>query len=71
FKYPVTEDVAPGYNDIIQEPMSFSEVLKRLTCHFYTDFDTFERDISLIWKNCMTYNRPDTSYYKLAQRLQK
>ncbi|KAG0175339.1 nuA3 HAT complex component nto1 [Apophysomyces sp. BC1021] len=71
FKYPVTADVAPDYNEIIDNPMSFSDIFDQLAAHDYTKLEEFEADLALIWKNSMTYNKPDTSYYKLAQRLEK
>ncbi|KAF7720985.1 nuA3 HAT complex component nto1 [Apophysomyces ossiformis] len=71
FKYPVTAEVAPDYNDIIDSPMSFSDINDRLAAHGYMKLEDFEADLGLIWKNSMTYNKPDTSYYKLAQRLEK
>lgn len=30
-----------------------------------------QSDLALIWKNSMTYNKAETGYYKLAQRLEK
>ncbi|KAG1452636.1 hypothetical protein G6F46_001262 [Rhizopus delemar] len=71
FRYPVTQEIAPDYQTIVKEPISFSEISDKIESHAYTGFDQFENDVSLIWKNCMTYNRSDTSYYKLAQRLKR
>ncbi|KAI9248648.1 Bromodomain-containing protein, partial [Sporodiniella umbellata] len=71
FRYPVTEDIAPDYHTLIKEPISFSEISSNIDSHLYKNFTDFEYDVSLIWKNCMLYNRSDTTYYKLAQRLKK
>ncbi|KAI9033629.1 PHD-zinc-finger like domain-containing protein [Phycomyces nitens] len=71
FHYPVTAEVAPDYNDIIKNPMSFFDIRERLSAHKYTSLDQFEGDIKLIWKNSMTYNKPDTMYFKMAQKLEK
>lgn len=71
FKYPVTRDIASDYYEIIKKPMSFTDVLDKLSQHFYLTLDDLADDISLIWKNSMLYNDKDTLYYKLAQRLEK
>lgn len=71
FRYPVTKDIASDYHDIIKQPMSFNDVIEKLSCHLYLSLDEFEADLSLIWKNSMMYNKKDTLYYKLAQRLEK
>ncbi|KAI7893900.1 Bromodomain-containing protein, partial [Mucor mucedo] len=71
FKYPVTRDMASDYYDIVKTPMSFADVLEKLSLHLYLTLDNLADDLSLIWKNSMLYNQKDTLYYKLAQRLEK
>ncbi|KAG2213468.1 hypothetical protein INT47_009142 [Mucor saturninus] len=71
FKYPVTRDMASDYYDIVKTPMSFADVLEKLSLHSYLTLDDLADDLSLIWKNSMLYNQKDTLYYKLAQRLEK
>ncbi|GAN06834.1 conserved hypothetical protein [Mucor ambiguus] len=71
FKYPVPLDLAPDYYQVIEEPMSFSEIQEKLALHQYSTVDEFEYDLNLIWKNCLFYNKKETLYYKLAQKLQK
>ncbi|GAA5811396.1 hypothetical protein MFLAVUS_004831 [Mucor flavus] len=71
FRYPVTKDIASDYHDIIKSPMSFNDIIEKLSSHIYLTLDEFEADLSLIWKNSMLYNKKDTLYYKLAQRLEK
>ncbi|KAL9545001.1 hypothetical protein MBANPS3_007349 [Mucor bainieri] len=71
FRYPVPLDLAPDYYDVIEEPMSFSEIQEKLALHQYSTVDEFEYDLNLIWKNCLFYNKKETLYYKLAQKLQK
>lgn len=67
----MTRDIASDYYEIIKKPMSFTDVLDKLSQHFYLTLDDLADDISLIWKNSMLYNDKDTLYYKLAQRLEK
>ncbi|KAI8096645.1 uncharacterized protein BX664DRAFT_63515 [Halteromyces radiatus] len=71
FLYPVTTDVAPDYFNIIDKPMAFSDIIDKFHAHEYSTLDDVEADLSLIWKNCKTYNRSDTSYYRLAQRMEE
>jgi hypothetical protein len=71
FRYPVTRDIASDYHDIIKSPMSFQDMIEKLSMHRYFTLDEFEHDLSLIWKNSMTYNKADTLYFKLAQRLEQ
>ncbi|KAI8345352.1 PHD-zinc-finger like domain-containing protein [Blakeslea trispora] len=71
FRYPVTKEIAPDYHDIIQQPMSFSDIIQKLNDHAYVSLDEFEYDLSLIWRNSMIYNKSDTAYFKLAQKLEK
>ncbi|KAI8141930.1 hypothetical protein BJV82DRAFT_616493 [Fennellomyces sp. T-0311] len=71
FRYPVTPDVAPDYTEIIDTPMSFADILDKFSLHEYTSLDQVKTDVMLIWKNCMTYNKPETLYYRTAERLEK
>jgi hypothetical protein len=45
FTYPVTEDIAPDYRDIIQHPMAFSDIIEKLNSHTYTSVEEFEVSI--------------------------
>lgn len=44
------------YFDIIEKPMDLGTIRSRLECDFYPDFNTFDRDISLTFNNCIRYN---------------
>jgi hypothetical protein len=35
----------------------------------YPGLDAFARDVQLVFDNCLLYNKPDTSYWKVANRL--
>ncbi|KAI8061179.1 PHD-zinc-finger like domain-containing protein, partial [Gongronella butleri] len=71
FLHPVTPDIAPDYFQIITQPMSFMDIIRKFHAHDYTSLDDVEKDLSLIWANSMTYNRSETTYYKLAQRMKE
>ncbi|KAF1802536.1 PHD-zinc-finger like domain-containing protein [Mucor lusitanicus] len=42
FRYPVPLDLAPDYYQVIEEPMSFSEIQEKLALHQYSTVDEFE-----------------------------
>lgn len=69
FAFPVTDSIAPGYSSIIHHPMDFSTMAAKIeACEYVTVMD-FKKDFILMCNNAMTYNRPDTIYYKEAKRL--
>jgi len=49
----------PDYPEIIKEPMDLAEVEKKLLKNKYQNRLEFAKDIKLIWKNAMTYNKPN------------
>ena len=69
FHVPVDVNFAPGYSDIILEPMDISTVKKKLRSGAYdADSSEFIKDIRLIGKNCLLYNIPDSDISICAQR---
>ncbi len=69
FALPVSDTLAPGYSQIIQEPMDFSTIRSRLSTGEYTTLMLFKKDFDLMCSNAMTYNAQDTVYYKTARKL--
>ncbi|KAJ3034279.1 nuA3 HAT complex component nto1 [Rhizophlyctis rosea] len=67
----VTPEMAPDYADFIKEPMWFGRVEEKLAGGVYRRLEEVERDLDLIWANCVAYNKPDTEYCKMALKLQK
>lgn len=39
FEEPVSEDIAPGYFDVVSKPMDFQTVEKKIESHEYTTKD--------------------------------
>jgi len=70
FAFPVTDNIAPGYSLIIRNPMDFSTMAEKIESGDYINVMEFRKDFNLMCNNAMTYNRPDTIYYKEAKRLQ-
>ncbi|CAG8576499.1 16171_t:CDS:10, partial [Acaulospora morrowiae] len=69
FSEPVDTSVVTDYLTIIQNPMDFGTMRKKIDCNEYTSIDEFKEDFSLVCNNCKTYNAPDTIYYKSADKL--
>lgn len=69
FYWPVTDLIAPGYSKIITKPMDFSKIKQKISLNSYENLIQFRSDVKLMCDNAMTYNRPETIYYKAAKKL--
>jgi hypothetical protein len=70
FAEPVAAEDAPGYYDVITQPMCFAVVRQRLAEGRYTTLDALCDDLALIVRNAMAFNAPDTKFYRAAQRVE-
>lgn len=59
------------YPEIITHPMDLSTVQQKLEDGKYSNSGDFAKDMRLIWKNAMTYNRPDSDIFETAEKLAK
>ncbi|KAL3216551.1 hypothetical protein MRX96_032881 [Rhipicephalus microplus] len=61
FLEPVDPEDAPGYYDVIDQPMDFSTIKKKLEASSgqYRDITEFHEDMMLVKRNCQTYNPAD------------
>ncbi|KAF7829476.1 Bromodomain and PHD finger-containing protein 3 [Senna tora] len=76
FSEPVDPEELPDYHDIIEHPMDFATVRKKLDGERYTNLEQFEvgcsvKDVFLICSNAMQYNAADTIYYRQARAMQE
>uniref|UniRef100_A0A1B6DLS8 Bromo domain-containing protein n=1 Tax=Clastoptera arizonana TaxID=38151 RepID=A0A1B6DLS8_9HEMI len=69
FAWPVTDQIAPNYSQIIPQPMDFSTMKQKIDDNMYTNLNDYIEDFKLMCGNAMVYNHPDTIYYKAAKRL--
>uniref|UniRef100_V9KKZ2 Bromodomain-containing protein 7 n=1 Tax=Callorhinchus milii TaxID=7868 RepID=V9KKZ2_CALMI len=69
FSFPVTDFIAPGYTMIIKHPMDFSTMKERVKKNEYQSLEELKGDLRTMCENAMTYNRPETIYYKAAKKL--
>ncbi|KAF8391539.1 hypothetical protein HHK36_023844 [Tetracentron sinense] len=68
---PVDPEDLPDYQDVIENPMDFGTVRKKLANGAYSNLEQFEGDIFLICTNAMQYNAPETIYFKQARSIQE
>ncbi|CAN0924263.1 Bromodomain and PHD finger-containing protein 3 [Linum grandiflorum] len=71
FSDPVDPEELPDYHDIIEHPMDFSTVRRKLDAKEYLTLEQFEKDVFLICSNAMQYNPPDTVYFRQARSIQE
>ncbi|KAK1297083.1 Transcription factor GTE10 [Acorus calamus] len=69
--YGVFSDPLPDYHEVIEHPMDFSTVRKKLSDGAYANLEQFENDVFLISSNAMRYNSPDTIYFRQARGIQE
>ncbi|KAG2075522.1 hypothetical protein BDR04DRAFT_1091014 [Suillus decipiens] len=70
FKHPVSRTEVPDYYDVVKKPMTWNAIDAKLDRHEYWDLEDFKSDIELVLSNAILYNKPGTSFYKTAQRMQ-
>ena len=68
FAAPVPADT-PNYYTMIKRPMDLSTMRRSLGERGYATLRAMQDDFELMLRNCMTYNQPETIFYKEAQRL--
>ncbi|KAM0681675.1 histone acetyltransferase [Glugoides intestinalis] len=71
FLEPVSVKDVPDYFEVIKQPMDMSLIMKKLKNNMYLSLNDFSNDIHLMCNNCLSYNGPDTQYYKCASNIQK
>ncbi|KAF2300209.1 hypothetical protein GH714_010699 [Hevea brasiliensis] len=68
FHYPVTDEDAPNYRTIIQNPMDVATLLQRVDCGQYITCTAFLQDIDLIVTNAKMYNGDDYNGARIVSR---
>ncbi|XP_050231404.1 uncharacterized protein LOC130014551 [Mercurialis annua] len=71
YSEPVDPDELPDYFEVIEQPMDFGTVRKKLSSGAYGNLEQFEKDVHLISSNAMQYNAPDTIYFRQARTIQE
>ncbi|KAF7850782.1 hypothetical protein BT93_L5023 [Corymbia citriodora subsp. variegata] len=68
FHYPVTDEDAPNYRSIIQNPMDVSTLLQRVDSGQYITCLAFLQDVDLIVTNAKAYNGDDYNGARIVSR---
>ncbi|KAI4318578.1 hypothetical protein MLD38_032261 [Melastoma candidum] len=71
FSEPVDPEELPDYDEVIEHPMDFGTVRKKLDSGAYLNLEQFEKDIFLISANAMQYNAPSTIYFRQARAIEE
>ncbi|KAK6138823.1 hypothetical protein DH2020_027435 [Rehmannia glutinosa] len=71
FSEPVDINELPDYFEVIERPMDFGTLRKKLDGGAYKSLEELEADVFLICSNAMQYNAPDTVYYRQARSIQE
>lgn len=70
FKEPVGPEVAPDYYEIIRDPIDLRTMQERVNSGYYDNIAKFVDDVERMFRNCKIYNKRDTVYYKMAEKLE-
>lgn len=68
FHYPVTDEDAPNYRSIIQNPMDVATLLQRVDSGHYITCPAFLQDVDLILSNAKAYNGDDYNGARIVSR---
>ncbi|CAJ1933319.1 unnamed protein product [Sphenostylis stenocarpa] len=68
FHYPVSDDDAPNYRSIIQNPIDMASILQHVDNGQYITCAAFMQDINLIVSNAKAYNGDDYSGARIVSR---
>eukprot|EP01041_Mallomonas_annulata_P002458 gene2458-4777_t len=67
FQLPIDLSLAPGYTDIVKDPIDLSLIKQRLELspeRYTKNPRAFRRDMRLIFRNCQAYNKEESHIYK-------
>ncbi|EFA81845.1 bromodomain-containing protein [Heterostelium album PN500] len=71
FRYPITHDEAPDYDEYIKHRMDLTTLKKNLDDGLYSNSSEFNGDLQLIFSNAMEYNAPNSEIYNYAVSMKK
>ena len=57
FLNPVTDAIAPGYSKVITKPICIVQMEAKVSRNKYNSIDEWDKDVKLMFKNCVDYNR--------------
>ncbi|RKP09535.1 Bromodomain-containing protein, partial [Thamnocephalis sphaerospora] len=69
FLQPVDTALVTDYLAVIHHPMDLGTMQQKVEQHIYMTLEEFREDIMRVCNNARIYNKPDTIYYREAERL--
>jgi len=70
FEERVSKRDYPDYYRVIKRPTSISDVRSMVEKDQIKDWDTFSREMRLIWDNAKEYNQEGSDIYEMAEKLE-
>ena len=64
-------DWAPAYFATIKKPIALLPIQRKLKSGAYPDLAAFDADMQLMFRNCFTFNPPDSDVYIMGARLKE
>jgi len=71
FVEPVTEQEAPGYFEIVKNPIDITTIRNKFENKKYISAKEFTADLELLIQNCFLYNPPGSDVYACGKELDK
>uniref|UniRef100_A0A7S3R1G0 Bromo domain-containing protein n=1 Tax=Dunaliella tertiolecta TaxID=3047 RepID=A0A7S3R1G0_DUNTE len=71
FAAPVKEKEAPGYHEVVKQPMDLGTIDDRLRKRRYSSVQQFLSDVALVWHNCFLYNEEGDLVYESGRAAQQ
>ena len=76
FRKPVRKSDAPGYHDLIANPMDLTTIRRKAFKDVYTNDSSsgdvqFKIDLELVWSNCQKYNVEGSEFWLKAESMRK
>jgi hypothetical protein len=67
----VTDEMAPNYSQVVRSPMFLNLIKSKLSKGEYSDVSLFNKDMDLIFSNCIFYNGDTSDLGKFAAQLRE
>ncbi|KAI9019714.1 Bromodomain-containing protein, partial [Hyaloraphidium curvatum] len=70
FEVIPTDNIAPGYSALVQEPIALSDIERNIKTGGYESFYEFLGDLHLMVSNAKFYNKQGSYPYKFATAIE-
>eukprot|EP01071_Lankesteria_metandrocarpae_P001217 Lankesteria_metandrocarpae@DN1383_c0_g1_i1.p1 len=71
FIYPVDAEAVPEYYQTVAQPMWFQKIAENLKQKRYSTLEEWKVDVFLVFRNCRTFNKQDSTIIQDCDRLQQ